>query len=110
MKHKTQTAALLIVLSIAGLLGVAPSSSKQLVAATSHATGSLNFADNELVTVSGIRAVLLHTPDPSGSLVLVVDGAVFCQGSSADYLLSGATITFARAPRSGANVRAWYRY
>ena len=75
---------------------------------------ALNFADNEVVggtfNGSNTAGTLAHTPNPTGSLQLVVDLGVLTVGATEDFTLSGTSITFATAPRSGANVRAWYRY
>lgn len=69
-----------------------------------------NFSDDETPSGSGTSYSLAHTPNPAASLLLFVDGQLMTAGATEDYTLSGANITFATAPRAGANIRAWYRY
>lgn len=76
---------------------------------------TLNFANNETPsgTINGSNAVftLAHSPSPTSSLEIFLNGQFFTQGS--DYTLSGATITFSSAPPaffSGKPFVAFYQY
>lgn len=70
------------------------------------------FADAEIPSgvVNGVNKVftLAHAPNPPLSLQLVMNGAV--QEMTADFSLSGNTITFVTAPPSLSNLEARYRY
>jgi hypothetical protein len=72
------------------------------------------FADDETpsgtVNGSNVTFTLAHTPNPSASLQLFVNGQLMTPGATEDFTLSTATITFATAPDTGSNIRAWYRY
>lgn len=61
-------------------------------------------------TVDGSNDIfgLANTPSPAISLRLYVNGVLQRYGT--DYTLSGSAVTFAVAPASGDNLRAWYRY
>ena len=71
-----------------------------------------NLAQDE--TPSGTRDgsntifTLLNAPNSGASLQLFVNGVMAIQGT--DYILSGATITFASAPDSVAILNAFYQY
>ncbi len=73
---------------------------------------SINFSDNEAPsgTINGSNAAftLAHTPSPTASLQLFMNGVLQIVGT--DYTLATATITMTAAPTTGANLRAWYRY
>ena len=71
-----------------------------------------SFSDAEAPTDSGDHQhfTLAHSPSPAASLILVVNRAVFAQGVSADYTLSGASITLASALSGTFTILAWYRY
>lgn len=72
-----------------------------------------SFADNETPsgTINGSNAVftLAHTPSPTASLQLFLNGA-FQTAAGTDYTLATATITFGSAPLTGSILRAFYRY
>jgi len=73
-----------------------------------------NFADAEVPsgTVNGINNTftLAHTPNPSLSLELYVNGLL--QQQTGDYTLASNTITFAAGsiPHTGAILEAFYRF
>lgn len=72
----------------------------------------LNMQFNEVPTGSadGVNDTftLGFSPTPSTSLMLHRNGLMLMQGIDCDYTLSGSTITFATAPRSGSNILATY--
>ncbi len=72
------------------------------------------FADDEVVSGSGVTWTLAHTPSPAGSLQLFQHLPSFggiALLSTTDYTLATATITIVggQTPSAGA-LRAWYRY
>lgn len=72
-----------------------------------------NFADNETPTgsINGSNTVftLANAPNPTDSLILVLNGQQQLEGT--DYTLSGVMITFISiVPEVGMWLRAWYRY
>jgi len=76
---------------------------------------SCTFADNEIPsgTIDGSNTTftLAHSPSPTASLELFLNGQFVAQGS--DYTLSGSTITFTFAPDASFNgtpFKAFYRY
>ena len=74
---------------------------------------AVNFADNETPsgTINGSNTAftLANTPNPTASLKVSLNG--FLQSASGvDYSLSGTTITFNTAPRTGSILRVSYRY
>lgn len=75
--------------------------------------GGLNFADAEVPsgTIDGVNNTftLAHTPSPSGSLILIRNGAAQRAGGS-DFTLTTNSIAYAGAPASGDTHQAWYRY
>ena len=73
----------------------------------------LTFSDNETPsgTINGSNTAftLANTPNPTASLKASLNG--FLQSASGvDYSLSGTTITFNTAPRTGSILRVSYRY
>jgi len=81
-----------------------------------NATTPPNFSDEEVPagTPNGTLAsfTLAHTPNPSTSLKVYHNGLRMQQGTSADYTLSGNTITFLAGaiPETGAVLVADYRF
>lgn len=73
---------------------------------------TINFADDETPsgTLNGSNTAftLAHTPSPSGSLQLYLNGVLQVPGT--DFTLSGASITMTVAPASTDTLKAWYRY
>lgn len=71
------------------------------------------FADNETPTgtINGSNTsfTLAHTPSPTASLSLYLNGQLLIAGG-ADYTLATATITMTAAPATGDVLRASYRY
>jgi hypothetical protein len=53
---------------------------------------------------------VMHTPLPSGSLMLFVNGLLQRQGVGFDYTLSGSFVSMSLAPQPGANIVATYPY
>src|SRR5438270_4154192 len=64
--------------TVAGLVPTPPNDATKYLDGTANwskpPNTAINFADNETVTASGTSATLAHTPNPSGSLILAVDG------------------------------------
>lgn len=71
------------------------------------------FADAEVpsgsINSSNVTFTLAHTPSPSGSLALFLNGQELI-AAGADYTLSTATITMTAAPKTGDVLIAFYRY
>jgi hypothetical protein len=74
--------------------------------------GGTYFNEGEVPTgdVNGSNKTytLANTPNPSGSLLLYVNGQLMTGGGE-DYTLSGDTITMVTAPPGGSNLLAVYR-
>lgn len=62
-------------------------------------------------TINGGNAVftLSPAPSPAASLRLYLNGQLMTEGASADYVLSGGTITYTYPPTSGSTHIAFYR-
>lgn len=77
---------------------------------------SPNFADAEVPTgvINGINSTftLAHTPNPSASLALYVNGVLQDQNVSGDYTLAANTISFTAGsiPQTGDFLEAFYRF
>jgi len=71
-----------------------------------------SFSDAEVPTDSGDHQhfTLAHSPNPTASLILVLNGLVQNPGAGNDYTLSGAAITLAAALSVTFALLAWYRY
>lgn len=71
------------------------------------------FANSEvpggLVDGSNVTFTLAHSPSPTLSLMLYVNGQFMTEGG-VDYTISGSTITFLYPPPQRAIIRAWYMY
>jgi hypothetical protein len=80
---------------------------------TGYSSSSPNFADNETPsgTINGVNTsfTLLHTVSPTASLSLYKNGQLQIAGG-ADYTLSGSTITYGSAPKTGDVLTASYRF
>ena len=72
-----------------------------------------NFGDAETPTgaINGtnVTFTLATAPSPATSLILVLNGATQTPGTGNDFTISGTTITYATAPPTGSQHRAWYR-
>jgi hypothetical protein len=97
--------------------GSVPQTSDYVRAYYRHAGAgtATNFNDGELPsgTINGtnLTFTLAATPSPAASLMLYKNGALLTQG--ADYVLSGATVTFVNttvAPQAGDSLTASYRH
>lgn len=78
--------------------------------------GSSFVAWNEepigIIDGSNVVFDLAHTPDPTTSVLLFLNGLLLRQGASNDYVMTGNTITFvvASTPQSGDVILATYPY
>jgi hypothetical protein len=73
---------------------------------------TVNFADSEIpggtINSTNVSFQLNHTPSTSASLKLYKNGVLLMK--TADYTLSGSTVTFSSAPQAGDTLVADYRY
>ncbi len=96
------------------LSGATPQAGDALIAyyRAAGAAQTVNFADSETPggAVNGTNAAftLLHAPNPAASLKLYKNGVLL--QNTADYTLSGSTITMTNAPQQGDTLLADYRY
>lgn len=91
---------------------VAPATGDNLFAFYRTASGSINFADDEVpggaIDGANVNFTLANSPAPGGSLMLFHNGILDRRGI--DYLLAGNAVTYGIAPASGDNLYAFYRY
>lgn len=80
---------------------------------TGYSSSAPNFSDNETPsgTINGSNTAftLAHTPSPAASLSLYKNGQLQIAGG-ADYTLSGTSITYGSAPKTGDVLTASYRF
>lgn len=82
-------------------------------AASAVISSSFKFSDAETpvgaIDGSNRTFTLLNPPNPGGSLILVLSGAVLQPGI--DYVLAGNSVTLTSTPVAGVDwLLAWYRY
>lgn len=66
-----------------------------------------NEVPSGLINGTNAIYILAHTPI-DGTLVVELNGLALTPGSGADYIVSGSTITFNKAPKIGNKILAHY--
>lgn len=77
-------------------------------ALSADSIANLNYANDELVSVTGTSAMLAHTPN--GKFLMVVKNGVVLSVSAGDYTRIGAALTFVISADPSDVFVAWYTY
>ena len=95
-----------------GCIDIANRSLRVTIVAGGGGGGSVNYADAEVPTgtIDGINDTftLANSPSPAGSLQAFMNGLLQTEG--VDYVLTGASITYASPPEVGDTHIYWYRF